>query len=218
MKNILQKIQQFFYRLEFLLIFIFVFSVYIYISGYFEGYFRIKILMSMSDWILYATFLALIWYAEETKKIREIEQTPVVDLYYRPQTSKHEKYFRLRNSGKGTAYNIKIEKIKNNGKEFEFYFSDPNLILINNCEQTLFIQSKDGHNGNASYRIRDQALEAFLSYISERAIKHKLGIKIFVSYENYLKKEFKRTFYIYCRNHLNYDEIYKKEFEVEFLK
>jgi len=127
---------------------------------------------------------------------------------------------RLRNSGKGTAYNIKVEKIKaeDSNKEFEFYFADPNLILMYDKEQTLWVQAKDNQNGNASYQIKDQALGVFLSYTRDQAMINKTKIKIVIFYENYLQKRFERQFYFYHSHHLNYDEIYKKEFEVEFVK
>lgn len=176
---------------------------------------------SIGDKILFATFLALIWYAWETKKIREIEQEPIIDLYYRPQTRNHGKCLRLRNSGKGTAYNIKVERIsvRAGEKEFEFYFGDPNLILMYNEEKTLWVQSKYDHkNSRANYQIEDQALDNFLSYVKGQAIKHKAKVKIIVSYKNYLHKKIERQFYFYHRLHLNYDEIYKKEFEVELVK
>ena len=38
---------------------------------------------AISDWILSFTFLALLWYAWETKRIREIEQEPIFIMYIR---------------------------------------------------------------------------------------------------------------------------------------
>lgn len=180
--------------------------------------------MSGSNWIYFATFLALLWYAEETKKIREIEQEPIIDLYYRPEIinnpnkeKNHPKYLRLRNSGKGTAYNIKVEKIisENGSKEFEFYFEDPNLILMNNTEQTLLVESIHNHEDEQSYQA--DPLADFLSYIKEQNAKQKKKTKIIVSYENYLQKKFERQFYFYCRLY-NDKAKYLKEFEVEFIK
>ena len=174
----------------------------------------------LNSFILFITFLALCWYALETKRIREIEQKPIIDLYYRPRTPKHQKCLKLRNSGKGTAYNIRVQKIEaeDGSREFEFYFDDPNLVLMPDREQILWVQSKDNRNNGTSYQIKEQALDNFLSYIKEQSILKKTKIKIIVSYENYLQKRFEREFYFYHRHFLNYDEIYKKDFEVEFIK
>jgi hypothetical protein len=170
----------------------------------------------MNTFILFMTFLTLLWYAWETKKIREIEQKPIIDLYYRPKTADHQEYLRLRNSGKGTAYNIKVERIKSqdNKKIFEFYFNGPNSILINNTEQTLSIQAKEG-DSNWIDRI---ALNRFLSYIKQQASEKKSKVAIIVSYKNFLRGIFRRTFYIYSPSHLDSEQIYKNEFEVELFK
>ena len=113
---------------------VFFVSLDIIIIGLFNAELLFKDIFSsvkISDRILFITFWALLWYANETGKIRKIEEKPVVDLYYRPKTSEHKKYFRLRNNGKGVAYNVQVETVKFNDKIFEFYFEDPNLNIIN---------------------------------------------------------------------------------------
>ncbi len=87
-------------------------------------------IQKISDRILFITFWALVLYAWETWKIREIEEKPIMLLYVRNikdyDLSKHRKiedylirirteeknsdyFLRLRNTGKGTAFNIRIE-------------------------------------------------------------------------------------------------------------
>ncbi len=172
-------------------------------------------LATIGDKILFATFLALIWYAWETKRIREIEQEPIIDLYYRPKTQTHEAYLRLRNSGEGTAYNIKVEPIKDSNIEFDFFFKDPNLILTKDTKQTLTIEQKvikGEWHGNA--------LESFLSFIREKPINPTIkGSNIInISYRNYSNKKFERKFKVYNRFTEKLDKKYKKSVEIELIK
>ncbi len=172
--------------------------------------------ITINEIILFATFLALLWYANETKKIRQIEQEPIIDLYYRPHSSADGK-LRLRNSGKGTAYNIRVGKITSeNGKNFEFYFDDPNLILINNAEQTLIVGS-DKKN--------DKDMHGFLQYVKQKSfesrkdiLNKKQEIIIAIYYENIKKKKFRRYFTIYNRHFAGIDKSFKKEIEIECIK
>ena len=88
---------------------------------------------TIGDRILFLTFLALLWYAWETRKLKEeaikqteIEQKPVMMLYVRNLSSitdKMEKIFKkdyvivgsasyylsLRNVGRGSAFNAKVK-------------------------------------------------------------------------------------------------------------
>lgn len=114
----------------------------------------IKGFVSVSDIILFATLLALIWYAWETKKIREIEQEPILLPFIRnsknfskeKQISQKEyitkferdeiisnnlnpninKYiFRIRNVGKGAAFNVKIKSDIFKVEKFQTNFLAP---------------------------------------------------------------------------------------------
>ena len=187
---------------------------------------------TMSDKILFLTFLALLWYAWETRCMKkemveqtQLEQKPIVDLFYRPTTPNHEQCLRLRNSGKGVAYNIGVETIKtDDDKTFEFYFEDPNLILTTGDEQTLKI--------NAKYKSRQggetwpgDPLNYFLDECvtkntwenrdenNKSTINENQKTRLEVFYENAINRKFRRIFYIY-------DQIAKtdnkKKFEVEF--
>jgi len=107
-------------------------------------------LASISDKILFATFLALVWYAWETKRMREIEQEPVMLLYIRDirdYVSKPEKqqkirdggylirirtegkdsnyFIRLRNTGRGTAFNVTVESSSLKVDKYETQFFAP---------------------------------------------------------------------------------------------
>lgn len=76
--------------------------------------------------ILFITFLALIWYAEETRKTKneltsqtQIQQKPILVLYVRKDKDgklknyriidNQEYVFRVRNVGMGAAANLKVE-------------------------------------------------------------------------------------------------------------
>jgi len=194
---------------------------------------NITILFSSNDRILFITFLALIWYASETEKMKkemiaqnELEQKPIVDLFYRPQTSNHEAYLRLRNNGKGVAYNINVEDVSTVDNEiFEFYFEDPNLILITGGEQTLEISAAYDKQGVKTWS--GESLNYFLTQCvtkntwenldkdNELIINDKQKTKLIISYENGIGKRFRRMFFIYDQK-AKTDS--KKEFEVEFYK
>ncbi|MFH1049049.1 MAG: hypothetical protein V1732_05300 [Patescibacteria group bacterium] len=173
-------------------------------------------LIAFNDEILFLTFLALVWYASETQKIREIEEKPIVDLFYRPQ----KQSLKLRNTGKGTAYNIKVENTETEDRIFWFYFEDPNLILINGNEQSLYVNIKNKKDN--SYRYKE--LNDFLNYITYKSfnklkkLTDKQKTKIIISYQNALDKKFQRIFYIYSRNMSGVDDFFKKDIEVEFYK
>lgn len=170
---------------------------------------------TINNVILFFTFLALLFYAWETKKIREIEEKPIIDLFYRPK----QRSLKLRNTGKGTAYNIKVESIEAKDQIFWFYFDDPNLILVNGCEQFLYVNTKDRQN--SSYKHKD--LDGFLNYISDRKsfnkdkrLTEQQKQEIIISYKNALGKKFKTIFYVYNRYMSGVDEVYEKDIEIEF--
>jgi len=167
-------------------------------------YLSISGLASLSDKILFATFLALIWYAWETRKMRkemvvqnELEQKPIVDLFYRPKTTKHDEYLRLRNSGKGVAYNINVQTITIENKKFKFYLDDPNLILtpLGN-EQTLHVDA-----WNNKSHLGEGQLHFLKNTISPQTIYSKNDLKkirFIIFYENANKKKYQRIFEFYC--------------------
>lgn len=177
-------------------------------------------------------FVAIFWYSFETRELKtssklsnELEQKPIVDFFYRPAIMKHGQYLRLRNSGKGIAYNIEVETIKEENKSFEFYFEDPNLILTPGDEQTLLVNAKyKDERGGETWP--GDALGYFLGFVKEKTWKNrdnsnvdllteKQKIKLVVSYENAVSQKLRRIFYIY-EQITKTDN--KKEYEVEFYK
>lgn len=97
----------------------------------------LKINASINDRILFITFLALVWYAWETKKLKEeaikqteIEQKPVIMLYVRNLISitddrkkalkreyaisdRTSYYLSLRNAGRGPAFDVEVKDESN---------------------------------------------------------------------------------------------------------
>ena len=192
--------------------------------------------IKFSDEVLFLTFLTLFWYAWETGKMRkemfiqnELEQKPIVDLYYQPATSKHEKYFRLRNSGKGIAYNINIDDIKIDSGDFKFYFNDPNSILITGEEKTLHVignyKNKDGNEctpGDGISFFFNSVGQKYFEKLDEngfRDLSTQSKIEIIISYKNTLNKKFKRFFTIKCNGiMLDQDMSIQNDFKFTFEK
>lgn len=97
---------------------------------------------TVSDRILFLTFLALLWYAWETRKLKEeaikqteIEQKPVMMLYVRNLNNitnaikkifkreyvisdRASYYLSLRNVGRGPAFNVKVVEVKDRDSIF----------------------------------------------------------------------------------------------------
>ncbi|MDO8669485.1 MAG: hypothetical protein Q7K65_04285 [Candidatus Buchananbacteria bacterium] len=187
-----------------------------------------------SDEILWLTFLALIWYASETSEMRrematqnELEQKPIIDLYYRPAKPEHKKYFRLRNSGKGTAYNINVGDLKIDNQSFKFYFEDPNSILIVGEEKTLdIIASYNDTKGNE--HTPGDGIEFFFNSVGQKSfnaleknnfkkISEPIKIEVIIHYENAVKKKFKRFFTIQHDGiMIDQDISIKREFKFNF--
>ncbi|MFH1457101.1 MAG: hypothetical protein ABIF17_03225 [Patescibacteria group bacterium] len=189
--------------------------------------------IQFSDEVLFLTFLALIWYASETGKMRkemaaqnELEQKPIVDLFYRPQTEKNKACLRLKNNGKGVAYNCSVKIIDtDDNKTFEFYFEDSNLIITTGDEQTLKMialsKNKEGetwHGDSLGYFLEECVTKNTWENIDKKnqlIINNEQKTKLEILYKNGIGKEFKRTFFIYAQ--ITKGDA-KKEFEVEFYK
>jgi hypothetical protein len=94
-------------------------------------------LIAFNNEILFLTFLALLWYAWETRKLKEeaikqteIEQKPVMMLHVRNpiaialENKEYEIidglscYLSLRNVGRGPAFNVEVVEIKDRGSIF----------------------------------------------------------------------------------------------------
>lgn len=158
-------------------------------------------------------FVALFWYSFETRENNKIEQKPIVDLFYRPRTNKHEEYFRLRNSGKGVAYNIKVEpiivkNIDDNEYIFSFCIKDPNLMLVPlGDEKTLNTICEQINPDNKSKLLTDnnqEALKIFENLALAKSVRNFQEIQFKVSFENINRKKFERIFGFFYdkKNHI----------------
>lgn len=104
---------------------------------------------NLSNLVLSLTFIAILWYSYETRKMRweitsqrQFEQRPVLVVYKRIINSNET--FRIRNVGRGIAFSVNIEKIKLSGEgnlTFELGIYEPN-ILIPDEERDLEGQAK----------------------------------------------------------------------------
>lgn len=184
------------------------------------GLFNIKNIfgsVEIGDKILFITFWALLWYAWETRGMKkemveqtQLEQKPIVDLFYRPKTEKHKEYLRIRNSGKGVAYSIRVEQIIIKDKKFSFYFDDPNAILVPlGDEKTLYVDVWNGksHLGEGQLDFLKNTISPQIIY-SEQDLKE---AKFIISYENANKKKYQRVFRFYCTTPATND------FKVDFI-
>jgi len=94
--------------------------------------------VTVSDFILFVTAAFIIAYTYETQKMKEeikkqneIQEKPVLNLYLREsKVGPNTQYMlRLRNVGKGPAYNINFSGINAGGYIYYPYFNEPNPIL-----------------------------------------------------------------------------------------
>ncbi|MFH1657587.1 MAG: hypothetical protein ABH919_03905 [bacterium] len=121
---------------------------------------------TISDRILFLTFLALIWYAWETRGMKnemvtqtELEQRPFLAMYIRKykkekhkdqedyiiENGKHNQYLiRVRNMGKGVALNLKVEqKLEGEGKKIEVEKYQCQILAPENDEQSIKFKMND---------------------------------------------------------------------------
>jgi len=156
--------------------------------------------------ILFFTFLSICWYSYETYRMKEesvrqneIEQKPILDLYF--FTSKN--IFRLRNSGKGVAYNIHIDPITIGKTTFKFYINQPNDILESLGDtKDLEVSAHIKQRNQKSSLISDSgAITLLKNTISPQKILSDKDLKdatFTIHYENALKRKYLRIFKLYC--------------------
>jgi len=187
-------------------------------------------LITFNNEILFLTFLALLWYARETQKMKETmrEQLklegPVVDLFYRPVTANHKNCFRLKNTGRAIAYNIKVKTIIFDGETFEFSFDDPNLLLVPNEEKSLLVREnhkeyKDGAEsiigagdgaGELLRLIKNKTKKSKDKHGYEK-LEHLPKVNFYISYENISGQKQNRKFVLFDKG-LNSDVQIKLDF------
>lgn len=151
--------------------------------------------LTLGNWIYWITFLALIWYADETRKIREIEQTPIIDLYATDEGDVEISKLTIKNNGKGIAYGVKIENIITDNAEFDLFVDDiNNILLAGNSVNLDVVAKKDGNkstNTGDSYFQDNNALKVFSDEVISKRGGH---LKVVIMYQNYLGKNFKSVF------------------------
>ncbi len=165
-------------------------------------------LASINDKIILATFFALLFYTWETRKMSlattgllKLEE-PIIDLFFRPKTEKHEDYFRIRNTGRGVAYNLKIESDILNNKNFYFVIGDPNLLIVPEEEKTVLLEeSHTNSDGGKEFQI-DLNGSSLSLFFSELKNVKEFSAKIKIHYEDSSKKEYTRIFLVYYENRL----------------
>lgn len=177
------------------------------------------------DLIQIFIFFALLWYSFETRDLKkstqesnDIELRPIVDLYYRPPTANsHGEYFRLRNSGKGVAYNIFVEPIiidigiDDNKYIFNFCIKDTNLMLAPlGDEKTINITCETISSNNSSSISDINALKLFKNLVLAKRVADLQGVEFIILFENANKKKIKRIFNFFYDN-TNY--VYRVNFE-----
>ncbi len=67
--------------------------------------------MNLSDWILFITFLAILWYSWETRKLRKLQQKQVLLSVFYEQTKDWDGGMKVR-----TEYPLKFREIVETGK------------------------------------------------------------------------------------------------------
>lgn len=152
--------------------------------------------LTLGNWIYWVTFLALIWYADETRKIREIEQTPIIDLYATDEDIVRISKLTIQNNGKGIAYSVKIENIITDKAEFDIFIDDlNNILLAGGCRDLdVVAKTKGGSlatNRGDAYFSDNSALDKFTDEIMSKRGEY---LKVVIVYQNYLGKHFKSVF------------------------
>lgn len=168
--------------------------------------------VNVNDRILFVTFLGLIWYAWETKEMKDtmkdqlkFKRLPRLDIYYeKSKEEKKGKVFKLKNNGEGAAYNIKIEDILFDNKKFGFNFNDANLVLVSNNKRELYIDNwYENREGGQSSQIdskqfildsmRKKVMEAFENSNGSCKPVQIPTFEIVIYFENSLGEKFKKT-------------------------
>lgn len=145
----------------------------------------------LTFWALFFTLLAVIWYANETRKLRietvnqtELSLRPIIVLSYYANASS-QRIFKIENIGKAPALNVKIDDIpiikKDGGIHIRYIFNKINIIVQNEKRD---ITGKIKENGNCS---RNSHL--FMSHFSPRSAVR--SYDFIINYRNVNNKPYK---------------------------
>jgi len=154
---------------------------------------------TIGDRILFITFIALIWYAWETKRIREISQEPILLLYirnikdYKEEKQKQQEEYiigsgrgdmqkamflhtsdnyllRMRNVGSGAAFNVKVGNKNYEVEKYQAQFFAPH-----SDEQSIKLISKNNKPWGAEV-LNEEILEITCESINKKKYKFKYKI------------------------------------------
>ena len=146
-------------------------------------------------------FTAILWYSLETRLVKksmveqnELEKRPIIDLYLRDEPSGNgtKEIFKIRNIGRGVAYNVEIEEIKSGDFSYQFYIQQANSILAPlNDEKPLSMVTTTKANGMIMHDVEDFKREA--------SKKPNQFAAFLITYENIENKKFYSIFKFYNR-------------------
>lgn len=93
--------------------------------------FSIKAIELVNTIILGLTGLVVFWYTKAAEQSNEIQERPILNLYLRKTSNGSNNGYipKIRNVGKGPAYNIKFYGIEADGYTYYPYFNEANPIL-----------------------------------------------------------------------------------------
>lgn len=146
---------------------------------------------NFSDFVLLATFFAIIWYSFETRGLRmatkrsnELSQEPVLIIDYDLRRQK----FIIENVGKGVAFNIEVEPIKTKDGTFSFYFDSPYSILKIDGRMDLKIKFEE----NKGTFWSNVSTEEFIGRIKSECLRkggNFLGTQFTLNYSSRINKK-----------------------------
>lgn len=171
--------------------------------------------------VLSLTLIAIIWYSRETFVLRqkqwesneiaeesnEIQEKPILNLYLRDVKDGPvaRKLLKLRNVGRGSAYNVGISEFETAHVTYSPYFNQPNFILEAGGDEKPIAFNVEKHDGGYEL-FEDYArdLELFVDRIFPRDTnpEHRDSLSrtaaiFLITYEGVNKKSYFSIFRIY---------------------
>lgn len=154
----------------------------------------------------------MVWiYTEEAQKSNEIQERPILNLYLREEVEGRvkEKILRLRNVGKGPAYNVRISSIKAKDHWYIPKFNQANFILeASKDERSVDFDVLKPNGGFELYENYSHYFELFVDRLFPRDIhdmKQKEVLKrsaavFLINYEGVNKRAYYSIFRLYPKS------------------
>lgn len=169
-----------------------------------ENNFNLNIVEMLNTLILAITAIIVFWYTRATERSNEIQERPILNLYIRESGAGAGKILKLRNVGKGPAYNIQFFGIKASGYTYFPYFEEPNPILgSNGDEKEIELWVTTPNNGVEVYH---NGFDLFYSRLFGESIINKNYDAVarsagtfFIAYEGVNGKRYNSIFRIYSK-------------------